>query len=104
MKNFLEEQVKKDNISQYLKEQSALIITDGPSKNPSGRHVVNNVIRGSMSASSKDEYIKKIFLIEEHQTKKAKSPDNMISFSNKDCGEVNPRHVDALVVKLDIVD
>lgn len=89
----MEEQVKKGNIGQYVKAQSTLMIAEGPSKNPasSRRHVVNMVIGGSTLACSEDEYVKKVFLIEGHQTKKAKlSLDNTITFSNKDYREINP--------------
>lgn len=107
LKDFLDEQIKKGNIGQYVKAQLTLMIAEGLSKNPSGskRHVVNIVIRGSTSGGSEDEYVKKIFLIEGHQTKNVKpSLDNMITFSDEDYGEINPRHVDDLVVKLNIAN
>lgn len=43
--------------------------------------------------------------MEGHHTKKAKPNSNkVITFFEDDYGQVNPRHADALVVKLDIAD
>lgn len=88
-----------------MKWQLALVITKGPSKTLSGKHIVSVVIGSSTSDCSEEEYVKRNFLIEGHQSKKAKpNPNNVITFSNEDYGGINLRHADALVVKLDIVD
>lgn len=80
------------------------MITEGPSRTALGRHVVNVVIGGSKTDCPNEEYIKKVFLIEGHQQKKAKPPNNVITFSDEDYRQLNSKHVDALVIKLDIID
>lgn len=82
LKDFLEDQMKKKNY--YLKGQLTLMITEGPSRTTLGRHIVNVVIRGSKTDCPNEEYIKKVFLIEGHQQKKAKPPNNVITFSDED--------------------
>lgn len=61
--------------------------------------------RVNTSGYPEKEYIVKFFMIEGHQLKKQKlNPNNLITFSDEDYGSVNSRHVDALVIKLDITD
>ncbi|XP_074332245.1 uncharacterized protein LOC141670127 [Apium graveolens] len=93
LKYFIEDQVKKGNLNQYVSPD-----TNQKKERPMrGNNVVNVVLGGSYSPPRSLGSGDEVFSIQSY-------PEMVISFSSKDYEGVHPNHNETLVVTLDIFD
>ncbi|KAL8133706.1 hypothetical protein AgCh_008952 [Apium graveolens] len=93
LKYFIEDQVKKGNLNQYISREK----NQREERQRKGKNVVNVVLGGSHSPPRSPDSGDEVFSIQSY-------PEMMISFSSKDYEGVNPNHNEALVITLDIFD
>ncbi|XP_074337356.1 uncharacterized protein LOC141674548 [Apium graveolens] len=93
LKYFIEDQVKKGNLNQYISRET----NQKEERQMRGKNVVNIVPGGSHSPPRSPNSGDEVFSIQSY-------PEMVISFSSKDYEGVNPNHNEALVVTLDIFD
>ncbi|XP_074356670.1 uncharacterized protein LOC141696429 [Apium graveolens] len=93
LKYFIEDQVKKGNLNQYISRET----NQREERQRKGKNVVNVVLGGSHSPPRSPGSGDEVFSVQSY-------PEMMISFSSKVYEGVNPNHNETLVVTLDIFD
>lgn len=90
---FIEEQIKNDNMNQYVQRK----VAEREKTTNSGKHVLNIVLGGARSPPPSSDRDGDVMMIQPCQ-------DEPIVFSNADYEGLDPDHNEALVVTLDVAE